>query len=246
MQVLTGLKKPPTFKLTPKAAPGMDAAAAAAQLQLTGQDVGGVAQPAPADRIGRFTLSERLDDGNVQTQTQRSSRSTSLSRSNQGGAAGAVSAAGAAGPTDGKADLSAIIDDSEAVSRLTHATDAADGAPAERRRSPGCFGMRGSKAAHLDCGAGPPRRKPDRTKVHAAISRVTSKRKACMPQDGTLDVWVLLAVTAMNLFAAGWGVGKLVARGALYKWDRELQNVIWIGVIFAFQEVRCPVIWPAT
>ena len=49
-------------------------------------------------------------------------------------------------------------------------------------------------------------------RIHDGLSKVTEKRKACMPWDGTFDFWVLLSVTAMNLFAVVFGIFRLQAR----------------------------------
>ena len=79
-------------------------------------------------------------------------------------------------------------------------------------------------------------KKPPRVRtyrLHAALSRVTGARKACMPMDGTLDVWVLYLFFALSLFSAVVGVRRLVSRDALYRWNNNGDTLLWIGVIFA-------------
>ena len=49
-------------------------------------------------------------------------------------------------------------------------------------------------------------------RIHDSLSKVTNLRQKCMPWDGTLDFWVLLTITAMNLFAVGYGALQLKVR----------------------------------
>ena len=69
-------------------------------------------------------------------------------------------------------------------------------------------------------------------RTHAALSSVTERRRACMPLDGTLDIWVLMAVTCLSLFSAAYGIRRLVGRDAIYQWNDNADTVMWIGVIF--------------
>ena len=48
--------------------------------------------------------------------------------------------------------------------------------------------------------------------MHGYLSKVTETRKKCMPWEGTFDFWVLLLITAMNLFAVVFGIVRLQAR----------------------------------
>jgi hypothetical protein len=74
-------------------------------------------------------------------------------------------------------------------------------------------------------------------RIHDAISKITEKRKACMPFEGTFDFWVLLGITGMNLAAVGYGVYKLDGKEALLTVKGCLaQNVQLIALVFAFIE----------
>ena len=55
--------------------------------------------------------------------------------------------------------------------------------------------------------------------------------------DGTLDVWLLAAVTALNLFSAAWGIKRLGVKGAFDRWNAESsENVLWLAIVFAFAD----------
>ena len=77
------------------------------------------------------------------------------------------------------------------------------------------------------------RRRPALRDIHRGVSRVTGARARCLPMDGTLDVWVLMAVMALSLFSATIGLRRLAARDALVKWNEDRDALIWIGVVFA-------------
>ena len=70
--------------------------------------------------------------------------------------------------------------------------------------------------------------------LHAKLSRFTEKRKRFMPMDGTLDIWVLGLITFINMFAAAWGLARLYNDGAFDSFGAGSQNILWLGVIFAF------------
>jgi hypothetical protein len=70
-------------------------------------------------------------------------------------------------------------------------------------------------------------------RAHAMLSKVTETRKWCMPLDGTLDIWVLMAVMLLALFSAAVGLRRLIYRDALLKWNDSDDTLIWIGVVFA-------------
>jgi hypothetical protein len=74
-------------------------------------------------------------------------------------------------------------------------------------------------------------------KIHDALSKVTEKRKACMPWEGTLDFWVLLAITVTNLTAVFFGATKLQNKDAIFTLKGcESQNIQMIALVFAFIE----------
>jgi hypothetical protein len=73
--------------------------------------------------------------------------------------------------------------------------------------------------------------------VHAALSRVTRLRRHCMPMDGTLDLWVLLVITALNVLAVGFGLARLYTKSAFFRWSNASdENVLWLGVVYGFSE----------
>lgn len=69
--------------------------------------------------------------------------------------------------------------------------------------------------------------------VHDGLSKITETRKACMPLDGTFDVWVLVFFMTLSLFSAAVGVKKLVRRDALIEWNENRDSLLWLGVAFA-------------
>jgi hypothetical protein len=74
-------------------------------------------------------------------------------------------------------------------------------------------------------------------KVHDALSDVTDQRKKCMPFDGTLDFWVILVITGLNLFTVGWGLVKLEEAGEIVSLrGTEQENVEMIALVFALVE----------
>jgi hypothetical protein len=79
--------------------------------------------------------------------------------------------------------------------------------------------------------------KEDYCLVHKQLSKVTEKRKLCMPLDGTFDVWVIVVVFVINLLALVGGVRYLYWKGALAKWGANLESVVWLGVIWAAVEL---------
>lgn len=73
---------------------------------------------------------------------------------------------------------------------------------------------------------------------HDALSKVSEKRKACMPYDGTLDFPVLFIITAMNLIALIYGATTLAREGEIISLrGTEEQNVKMIALVFALVEV---------
>jgi hypothetical protein len=68
---------------------------------------------------------------------------------------------------------------------------------------------------------------------HTLLSRITDTRKRCMPMDGTLDVWVLMACMMIAIFSAIVGIRRLIYRNALLEWNENGDTLIWIGVVFA-------------
>jgi hypothetical protein len=71
-------------------------------------------------------------------------------------------------------------------------------------------------------------------KVHAALSRVTNLRKHVMPMDGTLDAWVLLTITAADVFAIAMGLRRLWLAGSFTAWTNVgAVNVLWLGIAYA-------------
>jgi hypothetical protein len=71
-------------------------------------------------------------------------------------------------------------------------------------------------------------------KLHAALSRVTNLRRHVMPMDGTLDLWVLLAITALQVYALIWGIVRLYRQGSFSSWESIASvNVLWLGVVYA-------------
>ena len=73
-------------------------------------------------------------------------------------------------------------------------------------------------------------------RAHAALSRVTEQRRRCMPWDGTLDMWALVAVMVMGLTAAAVGLKRLYERNALVEWNEERNGLVWVGIVFALVE----------
>lgn len=89
----------------------------------------------------------------------------------------------------------------------------------------------------------PAARKPERratwaSGVHATVSRVTETRKAVMPYDGTLDVWVLMALLAMNASVVAYGLLDAHQQGVLFSMaGSEESNLRLIAVVFAMYEL---------
>ena len=74
-------------------------------------------------------------------------------------------------------------------------------------------------------------------KVHDKLSDVTDKRKKCMPFEGTLDFWVLLAITLLNVFVFVYGFITLGQQETIISLrGSEQQNVKLIALIFALVE----------
>ena len=74
-------------------------------------------------------------------------------------------------------------------------------------------------------------------RLHGAMSKVTEARKKCMPFEGTLDFWVLLGITIMNLVAVGIGFYKIQDKEQLLTLRGcQSQNVQLIALVFAFIE----------
>ena len=74
-------------------------------------------------------------------------------------------------------------------------------------------------------------------RIHGALSKVTETRKKCMPFEGTLDFWVLLGITLMNLIAVGVGFYKIQDKQQLLSLRGcQSQNVQLIALVFAFIE----------
>jgi hypothetical protein len=73
--------------------------------------------------------------------------------------------------------------------------------------------------------------------VHDALSNITEKRKMCMPFDGTMDFWVILVITGLNLFTVGWGLVKLDKSGEIVSLrGTEQENIEMIALVFALVE----------
>ena len=70
-------------------------------------------------------------------------------------------------------------------------------------------------------------------RAHAAVSRVTEARKHVMPMDGTLDIWVLMAITALNIAAAAFGLVRIGEAGALAQFGGGPEGVLYLGIVFA-------------
>ena len=84
-------------------------------------------------------------------------------------------------------------------------------------------------------------------RAHDYLSKVTDQRKKCMPWEGTLDFWILLGITLMNLAAVGIGFYKLSVGTDVEgrPWEQPVfttltgcqsQNVQLIALVFAFIE----------
>jgi hypothetical protein len=76
--------------------------------------------------------------------------------------------------------------------------------------------------------------------LHAAVSRVTELRRKVMLLNGTWDVWVLLVITGLNLAAVVFGLLRLQRKGAFSRFGAGGENVIWLGVAFAFVDAVRP------
>ena len=93
--------------------------------------------------------------------------------------------------------------------------------------SSGIAGPEGT--AQPPCGGGP----LDAPPVHAALSRVTEARRRVMPLGGTLDMWVLLAITAADLAAAAVGLMDLKdVHSSQLRWDAG-SPVKMIAIVYA-------------
>ena len=68
--------------------------------------------------------------------------------------------------------------------------------------------------------------------IHHALSKVSERRKLCMPMDGTLDFWVLLATTMVTIASLAIGVARLVQRRAMFDWS-DSNSLMWLGCVFA-------------
>jgi hypothetical protein len=74
-------------------------------------------------------------------------------------------------------------------------------------------------------------------KVHDKLSKVTETRKKCLPFEGTLDFWVLLFITLLNVFVFIYGIVKLAQDGQVVSLrGSEQQNVKMIALVFALVE----------
>jgi hypothetical protein len=86
-------------------------------------------------------------------------------------------------------------------------------------------------------------RKPERgatwaSGTHAELSRVTETRKAVMPYDGTLDVWVLIGLLGMNASVVAYGLLDAHQQGVLFSMaGSEESNLRLIAVVFAMYEL---------
>ena len=67
--------------------------------------------------------------------------------------------------------------------------------------------------------------------IHTALSRVTEMRRRVMPLGGTLEIWVLLGITAVDVAAVVVGLKGLKAE-SLQQWD-EAGMVKMIGIVYA-------------
>lgn len=72
-------------------------------------------------------------------------------------------------------------------------------------------------------------------RVHDKLSDITEKRGKCMPFEGTLDFWVLLLITLMNLFTVCYGLNHLEGKFFSLR-GTERDNVQLIALVFAFVE----------
>jgi hypothetical protein len=74
-------------------------------------------------------------------------------------------------------------------------------------------------------------------KIHDSLSSVTEQRKKCMPWEGTLDFWILLGITVMNLIAVVLGIRNLQDHKAIFSFSGcSSQNIQMISLVFAFIE----------
>lgn len=74
-------------------------------------------------------------------------------------------------------------------------------------------------------------------RLQDSLSKITEKRKTCMPFEGTFDFWVLLGITLMNLAAVGIGFYRINNKEALFTLKGcQAQNVQLIALVFAFIE----------
>jgi hypothetical protein len=69
--------------------------------------------------------------------------------------------------------------------------------------------------------------------LHHRLSQITETRAACMPLDGTLDVWVLLGFMLLSLSSAIVGIIRLASRHALASWNHNGDTLLWMAVVFA-------------
>ena len=78
-------------------------------------------------------------------------------------------------------------------------------------------------------------------RVHGALSRVSNLRRWLLPLQGTLDLWVIMAITVMDVFAVLWVVsGGTPAPGIAGFMSRDVgaaSKVVWLGLVRT--AVRC-------
>jgi hypothetical protein len=131
---------------------------------------------------------------------------------------------------------SALAGEEKHISGCTAVLDSADSSPSEKTATMASIDKAdGEAVATRDGGSGDaaPKTGIKMYRMHAALSRVTEKRRACMPMDGTLDIWVLMFFLALSFISAAIGFKRLLNRDAVYKWNNNTDSVLWIGIVFA-------------
>lgn len=77
-----------------------------------------------------------------------------------------------------------------------------------------------------------PKKGAEFSDIHDALSKVSERRKLCMPMDGTFDFWVLLSTTMLTVGSLAYGIARLIERRALLDWS-DKNSLMWLGCIFA-------------
>ena len=237
MQVLCGYKRPPAFKITPKAGLEMPPSGSPAA-----HDADSVAVSF-AQRQRRHGGDSDDDDDGAATPRRRFDYvgSCDSDRGGYGYAADHSEQSTFSSPPTADTGESTIgpmpgppPPPLTALRVATGATGFGAAPGSQRGVAPAKGNGKGQRQA-MGKGQGHQRRqhKERKYRVHSTLSRVTNTRRRCLPFDGTFDIWILAGITGLDLFAAAWGLKRLAGAGAFSSFGGGYENVLWLGVIFA-------------